>query len=251
MRLIQKWLNAGVMEDGKWTASEEAARKGRAVSPLLANIYLHYVFDLWAEQWRNRQAHGELIIVRYRGRLRRRFSSIGPMPSGSETTWCNGCPVRPGAACREDAPDRVRTLRGRQPQAAGRPAGDLRLPRLHAHVREAENGTVRAAAQDDREKMPAKLQELKDLLRNADMARPRGRGLAGQVVGGHTATTEFPETSLRCRRSAPDHSALGPGAAATQPEHRLTWERMTRLEARWLPTPASRTLGRTSGATPT
>ena len=65
LRLIQKWLNAGVIEDGSWSASEEGAPQGASASPLLANVYLHYVFDLWARHWRNRQAHGEVIIVRF------------------------------------------------------------------------------------------------------------------------------------------------------------------------------------------
>src|SRR5512135_2765647 len=65
LRLIQKWLNAGVIEDGSWSASEEGAPQGASASPLLANVYLHYVFDLWARQWRNRQAHGDVIIARF------------------------------------------------------------------------------------------------------------------------------------------------------------------------------------------
>src|SRR5438876_700053 len=65
LRLIQKWLNAGVIEDGAWSASEEGAPQGATISPLLANVYLHYVFDLWARQWRNRQARGDVIIVRF------------------------------------------------------------------------------------------------------------------------------------------------------------------------------------------
>jgi RNA-directed DNA polymerase len=65
MRLIQKWLSAGVMEQGQWTESKEGTPQGATVSPLLANIYLHYVLDLWVQQWRKRQARGEVIIVRY------------------------------------------------------------------------------------------------------------------------------------------------------------------------------------------
>jgi RNA-directed DNA polymerase len=65
LRLIQKWLSAGVIEDGAWSASEEGAPQGATVSPLLANVYLHYVFDLWAQQWRRRHAHGDVIIVRF------------------------------------------------------------------------------------------------------------------------------------------------------------------------------------------
>jgi retron-type reverse transcriptase len=65
LRLIQKWLNAGVMEEGKWAKSEIGTPQGATVSPLLANLYLHYAFDLWAHQWRQRQARGIVILVRY------------------------------------------------------------------------------------------------------------------------------------------------------------------------------------------
>src|SRR3981189_728863 len=65
IRLIQKWLKVGVLEDGVVTASDRGTGQGSVISPLLANIYLHYVFDLWAERWRRRQATGDMIIVRY------------------------------------------------------------------------------------------------------------------------------------------------------------------------------------------
>jgi group II intron reverse transcriptase/maturase len=65
VRHIQKWLNAGVMEDGKHVVQEEGAVQGGSISPLLANVYLHYVLDLWAQKWRKTRAGGEMIIVRY------------------------------------------------------------------------------------------------------------------------------------------------------------------------------------------
>ena len=65
MRLIRKWLKAGVAEDGVVKPGEVGTPQGAVISPLLANIYLHYVFDLWAQQWRQRQAHGDVIMVRY------------------------------------------------------------------------------------------------------------------------------------------------------------------------------------------
>ncbi len=64
VRLIQKWLRAGVLEDGRLIQNEEGTVQGGSISPLLANIYLHYVFDLWASQWR-RRSHGDVIIVRF------------------------------------------------------------------------------------------------------------------------------------------------------------------------------------------
>src|SRR5215467_2605697 len=64
-RLIQKWLKAGVLENGVVTDSEKGTGQGTVISPLLANVYLHYSFDLWAERWRRREATGDMIIVRY------------------------------------------------------------------------------------------------------------------------------------------------------------------------------------------
>src|SRR5258707_4346589 len=65
IRLIRKWLTAGVLEDGAVTVSGKGTGQGAVISPLLANIYLHYVLDLWAERWRQREATGDMIIVRY------------------------------------------------------------------------------------------------------------------------------------------------------------------------------------------
>jgi len=65
IRHIRKWLNAGVMENGHWNKTEEGTPQGGNISPLLANIYLHYVFDLWANSWRNTKASGDVVMVRY------------------------------------------------------------------------------------------------------------------------------------------------------------------------------------------
>src|SRR5215216_2644216 len=65
LRLIRKWLNAGVLEDGVVSVGETGTGQGSVISPLLANVYLHYVFDLWAERWRRREATGDMMIVRF------------------------------------------------------------------------------------------------------------------------------------------------------------------------------------------
>ena len=65
IRLIQKWLKAGVSEDGQWSETKQGTPQGAVVSPLIANVYLHYVFDLWADVWRRKAAQGDVIIVRY------------------------------------------------------------------------------------------------------------------------------------------------------------------------------------------
>ena len=65
LRLIRKWLKAGVIENGKWSQTTQGAAQGASASPRLSNVYLHYVFDLWADQWRRRHARGDVIIVRF------------------------------------------------------------------------------------------------------------------------------------------------------------------------------------------
>src|ERR1700723_4033081 len=65
LRLIRKWLNAGVMEEGEWSNTKTGSPQGSVISPLLANLYLHYAFDLWVNVWRKKWAHGEVAVVRY------------------------------------------------------------------------------------------------------------------------------------------------------------------------------------------
>jgi group II intron reverse transcriptase/maturase len=65
LRLIQKWLKAGISEDGQWSETELGTPQGAVVSPLLSNVYLHHIFDLWVEVWRKKVARGDVIVVRY------------------------------------------------------------------------------------------------------------------------------------------------------------------------------------------
>jgi retron-type reverse transcriptase len=65
LRLLQKWLRAGVSEDGEWSETTVGTPQGAVISPFLANVFLHYVLDLWIADWRKRRATGDVIIVRY------------------------------------------------------------------------------------------------------------------------------------------------------------------------------------------
>ena len=105
VRLIQKWLKAGVMEDGQWFETKEGTPQGSVISPLLANLYLHYVLDLWVEAWRKKVARGEVIIVRYADDAVLGFQyreEAERVPGGVAGA---GAEVRAGAASGEDAPD--------------------------------------------------------------------------------------------------------------------------------------------------
>ena len=88
VRLIKKWLHAGVPEDGQATRSELRTVQGGSISPLLANVYLHYAFDLWVEQWRRRHARGDVVIVRYADDWVAGFQP--QMPNASGARWTNG-----------------------------------------------------------------------------------------------------------------------------------------------------------------
>lgn len=99
IRLIQKWLKAGVLEDGVITVSDKGTGQGSVISPLLANVYLHYVIDLWADRWRRREAKGDMIIVAKRASgttcdtLTTSSSALSTRrtPGVSGTRWRSGC----------------------------------------------------------------------------------------------------------------------------------------------------------------
>jgi RNA-directed DNA polymerase len=65
LRLIRKWLRAGVSEDGEWSETKVGSPQGAVISPILANICLHYVFDLWIDWWRRNRCQGDVVVVRY------------------------------------------------------------------------------------------------------------------------------------------------------------------------------------------
>jgi retron-type reverse transcriptase len=121
LRLIQKWLSAGVIEDGEWSETEAGTAQGASVSPLLSNVFLHYVFDLWADQWRRRRARGDVVLVR--------FADDGAPRTRKEEL--SRCRVRRTRCCARDegaGPVGLVALRGR-------PAGGGRKPPRGAPVK--------------------------------------------------------------------------------------------------------------------
>ena len=151
MRLIQKWLNAGVLEDGKRIRVEEGTPQGGSASPLLANVYLQYVFDLWVQAWRQKRAHGDVIVVRFADDIVVGFNSQADAEQFRAELTETNAEVPPGAASRENATAGVRSVCDRSTAVAWRrETGDVQLSRLHAHLREEEEQwTVHGAAADD------------------------------------------------------------------------------------------------------
>ena len=139
-------------EDGEWSETTVGTPQGAVISPLLANVFLHYVLDLWIVDWRKRQATGDVIVVRYADDF-----VIGFQHRVGGEALSRGTPravrqVRSGTAPGENPPDRVRPLCGGTASQAGRgPTGDVRLSRLHAHLRQDAEGSVHDPPQVDRE----------------------------------------------------------------------------------------------------
>ena len=134
LRLIRKWLNAGVIDAGLEVDVVRGTPQGAVISPLLANVYLHHVLDRWfAREWRPREVRGEAYLVRYADDFvlgfQYRSDAERFMEAVGERFAAYGLESAPG----EDAPVGVRQVRESEPQGArGGPTGDVRLPRLHA-----------------------------------------------------------------------------------------------------------------------
>ena len=133
IRLIQKWLKARVMEEGRKVETGEGTPQRSVISPLLANIYLHYVFDLWAQQWRQRHATGDVIVVRYAD-----DSIIGFQHRQDAERFLHDLKERLARFALSLHPDKTRLIEfgrfaagNRRRRSEGK-TGDVRLPRIHA-----------------------------------------------------------------------------------------------------------------------
>lgn len=239
VRLIQKWLNAGVLEDGTRTRSEEGTPQGGSASPLLANIYLHYAFDLWVQWWRTTQARGDVIVVRYADDF-----IVGFQQRAEAERFLAALRERFAKFGLELHPDKTRLIEfgayagsNRQKRGLGKPEtfDFLGFTHICAKKRDRKNFTV--LRQTMRKRLLAKLAEVKAALRRRmhDPVPEVGKWLRS-VVMGHFRYYGVPMNSpalglfryqviwhwyrALCRRSQ---------------KGRITWERMKRLIARYLP----------------
>ena len=149
LRLIRMWLEAGILESDEWHETDRGTPQGAGISPLLANIFLHYVLDLWVHQWRRRHARGRVSIVRYADDFVMGFESAADARRMLADLKAAAGQVRPGAPRGQDAADRVWPPSGHGSTAAWRAAsGDLRLSRLHPLLRVDPGRQVHRQAQD-------------------------------------------------------------------------------------------------------
>ena len=240
LRLIQKWLAAGVIEDGSWTAFEEGVPQGASVSPLLGNVYAHYVFDLWAHQWRTRHARGDMVIVRFADDFVVGFEH-------REDAERFGADLRERLAefSLELNAEKTRLIEfgryaaeRRRARGLGKPETFRFLGFTHA-CGKTRKGRFKLKRVTDSKRMQAKLNALKGKIeqRQHQPIPEQGRWLAS-VLRGHYNYYAVPDNgeALRAfRRQAVWHwlRALRRRSQRTT----VTWERMSRLADRWLPQP--------------
>ena len=147
LRLIRKWLKAGVSEDGEWSETKVGTPQGAVVSPLLANVYLHYVFDLWAEVWREKVAQGDMIVVRYADDL-----VVGFEHRAEAERFLREFQERLAKFGLEMHPEKTRLIEfgrfaqvNRQRRGEGK-AGDVHVSRVHSLLWDELEGPVRGLA---------------------------------------------------------------------------------------------------------
>lgn len=239
VRLIQKWLNAGVLVDGKRIRMEEGTPQGGSASPLLANIYLHYAFDLWAQAWRRKQAHGDVIVVRYADDI-----VVGFQSEADAKQFRAELAERFGKFSLELHPDKTRLLefgpfaaRNRKRRGEGKPETFDFLGFTHICGKKRSNGYFTVIRQTIRKRQQAKLNSVKAELRQRMHAPTRDTGKwLRSVVSGHIQYYGVPMNShaLRTFRFKVGwlwHRAL---SRRSQNGH-VSWDRMRRLIDRWLP----------------
>ena len=240
LRLIQKWLKAGVMEEGEWSETERGTPQGAVISPLLANIYLHYVFDLWVNAWRKKHARGDVIVVRYAD-----DTVLGFQSQTEADRFLEDFRERLGKFGLELHPEKTRRIEfgryaelNRKRRGEGKPETFDFLGFTHISGKN-RNGYFTVKRQTIRKRLRGKLQEIKQQLRRLrhDPVAQPGEWLRSvvqgyfnyhAVPGNLDSLGTFRVRLLRLWRTQLLHRSQ---------RHRPIWDRLARLAARWLPLP--------------
>ena len=240
IRLIRKWLKAGVLEDGVVTVSDKGTGQGSVISPLLANIYLHYVLDLWAERWRRREATGDMIIVRYADDI-----IVGFQHEADARRFLDAMRDRLKEFSLSLHPEKTRLIEFGRNAAANRKRLGLRKPETFNFLGftficgKTRQGKFLIKRKTRRDRMRAKLQEIKGELRRR-MHQPipvQGKWLKQVVTGyfryhavptnGRALTAFRLQVTILWRRTLRRRSQ----------KDRTAWTRITKLVDTWLPKP--------------
>src|ERR1700682_4796145 len=233
VRLIQKWLNAGVLEEGTRTRAEEGTPQGGSASPLLANIYLHYAFDLWVHAWRQKHATGDVLVVRFADDIVLGFQ----VKSDAERFWV-ALAERFRKFHLELHPEKTRLLEfgpyaadHRKTRGQGKPETFNFLGFTHICGKKRSNGRFTVIRQTIRKRLQAKLSEVKaELRRRMHDPIPAVGTWLRSVVGGHIRYYGVPMNRPALR---PVRFQVGwlwhRGLSRRSQSGRVPWVRMRRL----------------------
>ena len=238
VRLIRKRLTAGVLEDGAQTWSAEGTPQGGSISPLLANVYLHYVFDLWARRWRKKHAHGDVIVVRYADDV-----SVGFEHRADAERFLTELRERFTKFGLELHPEKTRLLEfgpwaaeNRRRGGQGKPEtfNVLGFPHICGKKR---NGRFTVVRQTIRKRLQSKLSEVKaELRRRMHAPIPVVGAWLRTVVGGHLRYYGVPMNGPALFTFCFQVGWLWYRTLRRRGQRRpLNWGRMRRLIQRWLP----------------
>jgi RNA-directed DNA polymerase len=239
LRLIRKWLTAGVLEDGVVTTSETGTGQGSVISPLLANIYLHYVFDLWAERWRRHEATGDMIMVRYADDL-----VVGFEREADARRFWDAMRERFAAFALSLHPEKTRLIVFGRQAATRRGRLGLKPETFNflgfTHIcGRSRRGTFQLRRHTRRDRMRVRLQEIKEeLRRRRHQSIPEQGKWLGQVVRGYFAYHAVPTNERKIAAFRHYVSVLWLRTLRRRSQRdRLTWDRIRKLADDYLPKP--------------
>jgi group II intron reverse transcriptase/maturase len=241
LHLIRKWLKAGVSEDGQWSETKLGTPQGAVASPLLANVYLHYLFDLWADIWRRKVAKGDVVVVRYADDL-----VVGFQHRTEAGRFLKEFRERLAKFGLELHPDKTRLIefgrfaaRNRKQRGEGKPETFTFLGFTHYCGQRHKSGTFTVWRITAKKRMVAKLKAIKVELqrRMHDRMAAVGAWLRKVVLGYYQYhavpgnTTQLRIFKLRVCRLW--HSVLVRRSQRAE----MRWERLTPVLNRWIPPP--------------
>jgi RNA-directed DNA polymerase len=241
LRLIQKWLKAGVSEDGQWSETNLGTPQGAVASPLIANVYLHYLFDLWAEAWRKKVAKGDVVVIRYADDL-----VVGFQHRTEAERFLREFRERLAKFGLELHPDKTRLIefgryaaRDRKQRGEGKPETFTFLGLTHFCGQRHKKGTFTVWRITAKKRMVAKLKAIKAELqrRKHDRTTAVGVWLRKVVLGYyqyHAVPGNLDQLRIfKCRVNRLWRNVLVRRSQRAQ----MRWERITPVLARWIPPP--------------
>ena len=241
LRLIQKWLKAGVSEDGQWSETKLGTPQGAVVSPLLANVYLHYVFDLWAEVWRKKVASGDVIVVRYADDL-----VVGFQNRKDAERFLQEFRERLAKFGLELHPDKTRLIefgrfaaRDRKRRGEGKPETFTFLGFTHFCGQRTSDGAFIVWRITAKKRMVAKLKAIKAELQHRKHHRTTEVGAwLRKVVLGYYQYHAVPGNSTQLRIFCRRVCWLWRSVLVRRSQRaQVRWDRLTPLLNRWIPQP--------------